>query len=118
MKRIKLYEDFKGISDKIQREYDRLILQSMDGGANDDIWEIEDRIDEIREMFPDIRTSWNKTNEGQHGSITIYGKNENEPKQKLGYAGSVEVAEDIEKDFEEDFDDVWHEDEDEYLKNF
>jgi len=52
-----------------------------------------------------------KTNEGQHGSIAIYGKNDDEPKQKLGYAGTVEAAEEIEDEFKDDFDDVWFDDE-------
>lgn len=59
-----------------------------------------------------------KVNEGSHGSITIYGKNEDDTKQKLGYAKSPEVAEEIEDEFRSDFDEVWHEDEDEMLKNF
>jgi len=57
-------------------------------------------------------------NEAQHGSITIYGKNEDEPKQKLGYASSVDAAEEVGDEFKEDFDDVWFEDDDELLKNF
>jgi len=50
--------------------------------------------------------------ESQHGNIIIYGKNENEPKQKLGYAKTIEAAEDIEDEFRGDFDDVWYDNED------
>jgi len=30
----------------------------MDGGADPDVWEVEDRIEEIREQYPNIKTSW------------------------------------------------------------
>lgn len=61
MKHLKLYEEFKGIPKSIQEEYDDLILQSMDGSAHPDIGEIEDRIDELRKIFPDIK--YTRTNE-------------------------------------------------------
>lgn len=57
-------------------------------------------------------------NEGQHGSITIYGKNDGEPRQKVGYASSVDAAKDIEDDFRDNFDEIWYEDDDVLLKNF
>jgi len=54
-------------------------------------------------------------NEGLHGSIIIYGKNEGENKVKLGYAGTIEAAEDLENDFKNDFDDVWLENDNENI---
>jgi len=42
----------------IQSEYDSLAPRLMDGGADPDVWEVEDRIEEIREQYPNIKTSW------------------------------------------------------------
>ena len=49
-----------------------------------------------------------KINEGKYGKIEIWGQNDGEEAMLVAYAGSPEIAEDLERDFEDEFDKVWH----------
>lgn len=44
---------------EIQSEYDILISRMMDGSADPDIDEVEDKVEELRKLYPNIKTSWN-----------------------------------------------------------
>jgi len=63
MKNLKTFEQHsnkeeKEIPNKIQREYNELILRNMDGSADPDIVEIENRIEEIRKKYPNIKRKY------------------------------------------------------------
>lgn len=47
-----------GIPYDIQSEYNTLASRLMDGSADPDIWEVEDRIEEIRKLYPQIKPSY------------------------------------------------------------
>jgi hypothetical protein len=47
-------------------------------------------------------------NEAKHGKIEIWAKNYGEEAQLVGYATSPDAVEDLEEDFREEFDEVWH----------
>lgn len=49
-----------------------------------------------------------KVNEGKHGKIEIWGQNDGEEPMIIGYAGTEEIALDIEEDFKDDFETIWH----------
>jgi hypothetical protein len=53
-------DNTENIPDKIQREYNILMQRMRDGSAYPEIDEVEDRVDEIRKLYPNIeRKKWN-----------------------------------------------------------
>lgn len=60
MKHIKLFEEMDDsiVPEEIQSEYNILMLRLMDGSADPDIQEVENRIEELREEYPNIKVKY------------------------------------------------------------
>jgi len=64
MKNLKTFEDYKhdvninNVPDDIQEEYDDLLLRLMDGNADPDPFYVENRVDQIRKQYPDIKSDF------------------------------------------------------------